>query len=84
MHCPIANPVSYTHLDVYKRQPQTITGYCLAPVALLPEETRQAVVKMVEYYYGSYAIDAWGYREFVTEEGPADAEIVVDTVALGG
>ena len=64
--------------------PQTITGYCLAPVALLPEETRQAVVKMVEYYYGSYAIDAWGYREFVTEEEPADAEIVVDTVALGG
>lgn len=40
---------------------EEMTGYYLVPVSALPEHLKQAVAQMVRGYYGTYAVESWGY-----------------------
>lgn len=40
---------------------EEMTGYYLVPVSALPEHLKQAVAQMARGYYGTYAVESWGY-----------------------
>ena len=54
------SPVSYTHLDVYKRQTQGIWGICSAQINLIlsdgTEELRKVQASIHERFYKSFLI----------------------------